>query len=91
MNSRQNIKRNNYAQIKKQREFLQPFTKNRSSKNIVKNKLNSASNSMIFALASSQLGVSSFTINLILITSVTILLGLPTLFLFRLGQGKSAF
>jgi len=46
---------------------------------------------MIFALASSQLGVSSFTINLILITSVTILLGLPALFLFRSGQGKSAF
>ncbi len=46
---------------------------------------------MFFALSSSQLGVSSLTINLILITSVTVLLALPTLFLLRLGKGKSAF
>ncbi len=46
---------------------------------------------MFFALASSQLGISTLTINLILITSVVILLGLPTLFLISLAQGKSAF
>ena len=46
---------------------------------------------MFFALASSQLGVSSLTINLALFTSIAILLGLPTLFLLRSGQGKSAF
>ena len=46
---------------------------------------------MFFALSSSQLGVSSLTINLILITSVTVLLALPTLFLLRSGKGKSAF
>jgi len=46
---------------------------------------------MIFALASSELGVSSFTINLILIGSVATLLGLPTLYLLKSGQGKSAF
>jgi len=46
---------------------------------------------MFFALSSSQLGVSSLTINLILIISVTVLLALPTLFLLRSGQGKSAF
>ena len=45
---------------------------------------------MIFALATSQLGVNSVTINLILIISVGILLGLPTLFLLRSGKGKSA-
>ena len=45
---------------------------------------------MNFALASSELGVSSLTINLILMTSVGVLLGLPTLFLFKSGQGKSA-
>tara|TARA_B100000214_G_C23552374_1_gene439031 strand:- start:122 stop:262 length:141 start_codon:yes stop_codon:yes gene_type:complete len=46
---------------------------------------------MIFALASSELGVSIFTINLILITSIAILLGLPTVFLLKSGDGKSAF
>jgi len=46
---------------------------------------------MFFALSSSQLGISSLTINLILMTSIVILLGLPTLFLLRSGQGKSAF
>mgnify|MGYP001164155293 FL=1 len=45
---------------------------------------------MNFALASSELGVSSLTINLILIISVSLLLGLPTFFLLRSGQGKSA-
>ncbi len=45
---------------------------------------------MTFALATSELGVSSFTINLILITSVGVLLGLPTFFLLKSGQGKSA-
>ncbi len=46
---------------------------------------------MNFALASTELGVSSFTINLILISSVGVLLGLPTFFLFKSSQGKSAF
>ena len=45
---------------------------------------------MNFALASSELGVSSLTINLILIISVSVLLGLPTFFLLKSGQGKSA-
>ena len=45
---------------------------------------------MLFALATSELGVSSFTINAILLTSIVILLGLPTLFLLKSGQGKSA-
>ena len=45
---------------------------------------------MNFALAYSELGVSSFTINLILITSVVVLLGLPIVFLLKSGQGKSA-
>jgi len=60
-------------------------------KNIDKNKNTSTSNPMFFALSSSQLGVSSLTINLILIISVTVLLALPTLFLLRSGKGKSAF
>ena len=46
---------------------------------------------MTFAVASADLGVSSVTINIILLASVLILLGLPTLFLLRAGQGKSAF
>ena len=46
---------------------------------------------MTFALASSELGVSTFTLNLILITSIAILLGLPTVFLLKSGDGKSAF
>tara|TARA_B100001109_G_C18589731_1_gene347260 strand:+ start:57 stop:197 length:141 start_codon:yes stop_codon:yes gene_type:complete len=45
---------------------------------------------MTFALASAELGVSSLTLNLILITSVGVLLGLPTFFLIKSGQGKSA-
>ena len=45
---------------------------------------------MTFALASSELGVSSLTINLVLIVSVVVLLGLPTFFLLKSGQGKSA-
>ena len=45
---------------------------------------------MNFALASSELGVSSLTINFILIISISILLGLPTFFLLKSGQGKSA-
>ncbi len=45
---------------------------------------------MTFALSSSELGVSSLTINLILICSVGVLLGLPTFFLLKSGQGKSA-
>ena len=44
-----------------------------------------------FSLLSSQLEVSSFTINLILITSATVVLASPTLFLLRSGKGKSAF
>jgi len=71
--------------------LLQPFTRNKFINNIVKNKTTSTSNLMFFALSSSQLGVSSLTINLILITSVTVLLALPTLFLLRSGKGKSAF
>tara|TARA_B100000579_G_C22632982_1_gene757569 strand:+ start:539 stop:691 length:153 start_codon:yes stop_codon:yes gene_type:complete len=46
---------------------------------------------MTFALAASELGVSSFTINAILLIAITILLGLPTLFLLKSGEGKSAF
>ena len=46
---------------------------------------------ILFALGSSQLGVSSLTINLVLFTSIVVLLGLPTVFLLRSGQGKSAF
>ena len=45
---------------------------------------------MNFALASSELGVSSLTINHILIISTIVLMGLPTFFLFKSGQGKSA-
>tara|TARA_Y100001968_G_C19083414_1_gene584134 strand:+ start:261 stop:401 length:141 start_codon:yes stop_codon:yes gene_type:complete len=45
---------------------------------------------MAFALATSELGVSEFTINLILIASIGVLLGLPTFFLLKSGQGKSA-
>ena len=45
---------------------------------------------MFFALASSELGVSSFTINFILISAICVLLGLPTFFLLKSGQGKSA-
>ncbi len=46
---------------------------------------------MILALMSSALGVSSFTINLILLTAIAVLLALPTFFLFKSGQDKSAF
>ena len=46
---------------------------------------------MILALMSSELGVSSFTINLILLMAIVVLLALPTFFLFKSGQGKSAF
>ncbi len=46
---------------------------------------------MIFALEPSELGVSGFTINLILIISIIILLGLPAIFLSRQAKGKKAF
>ena len=46
---------------------------------------------MILALMSSELGVSSFTINLILLTALVVLLALPTFFLFKSGQDNSAF
>ena len=46
---------------------------------------------MILALMSSELGVSSFTINLILLMAIVVLLALPTFFLFKSSQGKSAF
>ena len=46
---------------------------------------------MLFALEPYQLGVSSFAINTILLSSIVILLILPTLFLIRSAQGKSAF
>ena len=46
---------------------------------------------MTFALASSELGVSSFTINLVFVSAVAVLIGLPTFFLLKSGQGKSAF
>ena len=46
---------------------------------------------MILALMSSELGVSSFTINLILLMALVVLLALPTFFLFKSGQNKSAF
>ena len=45
---------------------------------------------MILALTSSELGVNSFTINLILLTALAVLLALPTFFLFKSSQGKSA-
>ena len=45
---------------------------------------------MILALTSSELGVNSFTINLILFTAILVLLALPTFFLFKSSQGKSA-
>ena len=45
---------------------------------------------MTFALAATELGVSSVTINLILISAIVVLLGLPTFFLLKSGQGKSA-
>ena len=45
---------------------------------------------MILALTSSELGVNSFTINLILLTAIVVLLTLPTFFLFKSSQGKSA-
>jgi len=46
---------------------------------------------MIFALAATELGVSSSTINLVFPKTVVVLLGLPTFFLFKSAQGKSAF
>ena len=46
--------------------------------------------SMILALTSAELGVNSFTINLILLTAIVVLLALPTFFLFKSSQGKSA-
>ena len=45
---------------------------------------------MILALTSSELGVNSFTIDLILLTAIVVLLALPTFFLFKSSQGKSA-
>ena len=45
---------------------------------------------MILGLTSSELGVNSFTINLILLTAIVVLLALPTFFLFKSSQGKSA-
>ena len=45
---------------------------------------------MILALTSAELGVNSFTINLILLTAIVVLLALPTFFLFKSRQGKSA-
>ena len=45
---------------------------------------------MILALTSAELGVNSFTINLILLTAIVVLLALPTFFLFKSSQGKSA-
>ena len=45
---------------------------------------------MILALTSSELGVNSFTINLILLKAIVVLLALPTFFLFKSSQGKSA-
>ena len=45
---------------------------------------------MILALTSSELGVNSFTINLILLMAIVVLLALPTFFLFKSSQGKSA-
>ena len=45
---------------------------------------------MIIALTPSELGVNSFTINLILLTAIVVLLALPTFFLFKSSQGKSA-
>ena len=38
---------------------------------------------MTFALANSELGVSSLTINLVLVTTIVVLLGLPTIFLLN--------
>ncbi len=46
---------------------------------------------MTFALAANELGVSSLTINLVLVTAIVVLLGLPTIFLLKSSQGKSAF
>ena len=45
---------------------------------------------MILALTSAELGVNSFTINLILLMAIVVLLALPTFFLFKSSQGKSA-
>ena len=45
---------------------------------------------MILALTSAELGVNSFTINLILLTAIVVLLTLPTFYLFKSSQGKSA-
>tara|TARA_Y100001968_G_C18823860_1_gene465888 strand:- start:180 stop:320 length:141 start_codon:yes stop_codon:yes gene_type:complete len=46
---------------------------------------------MTIALAATELGVSALTINLVLLTAIVVLLGLPTFFLLKSGQGKSAF
>tara|TARA_Y100001968_G_C19235032_1_gene656462 strand:+ start:756 stop:896 length:141 start_codon:yes stop_codon:yes gene_type:complete len=46
---------------------------------------------MTFALATTELGVSSITINLVLLSALVVLLGLPTFFLLKSGQGKTAF
>ena len=40
-----------------------------------------------FALASSELGVSSFTINSIFLIALSVALGLPMFFLFKKGDG----
>ena len=45
---------------------------------------------MTFALSYSELGISSFTISFVLIVSAGVLLGLPTFYLLKSGQGKSA-
>jgi len=71
--------------------ILQPFN-NFSFKEYLSDNCNlSIFNYMTFALAATELGVSSSTINLVLLTSVVVLLGLPTFFLFKSAQGKSAF
>tara|TARA_Y100001968_G_scaffold208357_1_gene191494 strand:+ start:681 stop:821 length:141 start_codon:yes stop_codon:yes gene_type:complete len=46
---------------------------------------------MLLAIASSDLGVSGFTINAILFASIAIILGLPVIFLSRQAKGKKAF
>tara|TARA_Y100001968_G_scaffold107338_1_gene97084 strand:+ start:885 stop:1040 length:156 start_codon:yes stop_codon:yes gene_type:complete len=42
-----------------------------------------------FALTSSELGVSSFTVNSIFVIALSLALALPMIFLFKKGKGSA--
>ena len=48
-------------------------------------------NMTILAFASGELGVSGFTLSLILLSAASLLIGLPMILLLRKGAGKNAF